>query len=61
MGSSRGVRLNFIRPGKPLENAYIESFNGCNTERPHSSLGNLAPAHFAALSNRQSGQEAVMR
>jgi putative transposase len=22
------VRLNFIRPGKPVENAYIESFNG---------------------------------
>lgn len=66
-----GVRINFIRPGKPVENAYIESFNGrfrdeclnehwfltmaharrtiedwrieCNTERPHSSLGNLTP------------------
>jgi putative transposase len=24
----RGVRLNFIRPGKPIENAYAESFNG---------------------------------
>ena len=24
----RGVSLNFIRPGKPVENAYIESFNG---------------------------------
>jgi putative transposase len=24
----RGVRLTFIRPGKPVENAYIESFNG---------------------------------
>jgi putative transposase len=25
---ARGVRLLFIRPGKPVENAYIESFNG---------------------------------
>ena len=24
----RGVRLHFITPGKPVENAYIESFNG---------------------------------
>jgi putative transposase len=24
----RGVRLAFIRPGKPIENAYVESFNG---------------------------------
>jgi putative transposase len=24
----RGVQLHFIRPGKPVENAYIESFNG---------------------------------
>lgn len=24
----RGVQLDFIRPGKPLENAFIESFNG---------------------------------
>lgn len=71
----RAVQLSFIRPGKPNENAYIESFNGkfrdeClnehwflslaharsiiedwrieyNTERPHSSLGNLTPAEFA--------------
>jgi putative transposase len=25
---SRGVRLQFIRPGRPVENVYIESFNG---------------------------------
>lgn len=24
----KGVRLNFIRPGKPIENAFSESFNG---------------------------------
>jgi putative transposase len=24
----RGVRLQFIRPGKPVENAFVESFNG---------------------------------
>jgi putative transposase len=24
----RGVQLDFIRPGKPAENAFIESFNG---------------------------------
>lgn len=76
-----GVRLAFIRPGKPMENAYIESFNGrfrdeClnehwfvtmaqarriieswrndyHTERPHSSLGNLTPAAFAAKARRK--------
>lgn len=72
----RQIRLRFIRPGKPIENAYAESFNGrlrdeClnehwftslsharalisqwrdeyNHERPHSSIGNLAPAVFAS-------------
>ena len=71
------VQLDFIRPGKPVENAFIESFNGrlrdeClnanlffsiedarqkleawrvdyNTERPHSSIGNLAPEEYARI------------
>jgi putative transposase len=25
---TRGVGLHFIRPGKPIENAFVESFNG---------------------------------
>ena len=25
---ARGVQLHFIRPGKPIENAFAESFNG---------------------------------
>jgi putative transposase len=70
----RDVALRFIEPGKPVQNCFIESFNGrlrdeClnehwfmslpdarriveewridyNRERPHSSLGNLAPEEF---------------
>ncbi len=73
---AHGIKVDFIRPGCPTENGYIESFNGklrdeClsaewlstladarqvvetwrrdyNEERPHSSLGNLAPAEFLA-------------
>jgi putative transposase len=73
---AHGVKLAFIQPGKPTQNAYIESFNGrfrdeClndhwfltlhearvlieawrkdyNSVRPHSSLGNITPAEFAA-------------
>ena len=71
----KGVVLRLIEPGKPNQNAYVESFNGrfrdeClnehwfmtmaqarqiieawrieyNTERPHSSLGDLTPQEFA--------------
>ena len=78
------VQLAFIRPGKPNENAYIESFNGkfrdeClnehwfismsharrvieawrieyNTERTHSSLGNLTPEEFATKLSEQAQQ-----
>ena len=73
----RRVRLQFIDPGKPMQNCFIESFNGrlreeClnanwfvtladarrkieawrrdyNQERPHCSLGYLAPRQFAQL------------
>jgi len=41
---SRGIRLQFTRPGRPVENAYIESFNGkfrdeCLNEHWFTSLG----------------------
>jgi putative transposase len=70
------IRIDYVRPGKPVENGYIESFNArlrdeClnvslfaslndakakleawrhdyNQNRPHSSLGNLAPTTFSA-------------
>lgn len=70
------VQLAFIRPGRPMENGLVESFNGrlrdeclnvelfssmanvaqlleawrddSNHRRPHSSLGDEAPAVFAA-------------
>lgn len=72
-----GVGWHYIAPGKPMQNAFVESFNGrlrdeClnenlfgnlaearriienwrtdyNTERPHTSLGGLAPAVYANL------------
>jgi putative transposase len=68
------IRISHIHPGKPMKNAFVESFHGkfrdkClnfhwfrsfavtrqkieawrreyNTERPHSSLGDLTPYEF---------------
>lgn len=42
--SAQGVRLDFIRPGKPVENCFIESFNGklrdeCLNQHHFASLG----------------------
>ena len=75
-----GIDWHYIAPGKPQQNAFIESFNGrlrdellnevlftslaharaavaewmidYNTQRPHSKLGWLTPAEFAARSTR---------
>lgn len=47
---ANGVQLDFSRPGKPTDNAMIESFNAAdyNNHRPHSSLRDMTPAEFAA-------------
>jgi putative transposase len=75
-----GIDWHYIAPGKPQQNAFIESFNGrlrdellnevlftslaharavlaewmidYNAQRPHSKLGWLTPAEFAARSTR---------
>ena len=74
--AEQGVEIRFIRPGRPVENYFIESFNGTlrqdcleaswfdslaearlrieawrlqyNHDRPHTSLGGLAPAEFCS-------------
>ncbi len=79
--ATRRVAWHYIEPGKPVQNAFIESFNSrlrdeClnehvfltlaearhiieawrldyNQHRPHSSLGALTPAEFAALKQRE--------
>ena len=83
-----GVDLKLIAPGKPTQNAYIESFNGkfrdeClndhyfnnraharavmaewrrdyNEARPHSSLGRMPPAEFAARHRLHAATEQKM-
>jgi putative transposase len=34
-----GVRLSFIRPGRPNENAYIESFNASSATNVSTNTG----------------------
>jgi putative transposase len=83
------VEWHYIAPGKPQQNAFIESFNGrlrdellnetlftsltharealaiwkddYNTVRPHSALGNLAPATYAKLSAPAMQRDGTLR
>jgi putative transposase len=43
----RGVQLDFIRPGRPVENAYIESFNGKRRDK------GLNVHQFASIADAQ--------
>ena len=82
-----GVEWHYIAPGKPVQNAFVESLNGrfrdeClnehmfrglpearriieewrrdyNAHRPHTSLGGLTPAEFAARSAKDHNQNGV--
>lgn len=48
--SDRGIAVAFIPPGRPVENAFIESFNGklrdeCLNQHHFRSLAEAADAH----------------
>ena len=45
--AARGIRLDFIRPGHPVENCFIESFNGKLRDEC------LSQHHFASLAEAQ--------
>ena len=45
----RNVHLSFIRPGKPNENAYIESFNGKFRDECHNEHWFLSMAHARSV------------
>ncbi len=79
------MALDFSRPGKPVDNAFVEAFNATvrreclsqhwftsledaqmildawrhdyNNVRPHSSLGQQAPAHFRLGGNVTSARQ----